>query len=192
LNVNALNNDGFSVLDLAVLVNNRAIIKLLLQYGVQTGSFPKENIETHLNGLLADAEKKLSQCVTNAGTSSTTTTTAGQGMVTHDNERQKLAIEKRIKLIRKMINGWQRLKVPDPPFSFTIGNVFSFIIIAQPCALASDTLNNNNLILVSIDTDVIGGNSVLLKILEPIVEETICTTFRGEHHHHEATFEQTT
>jgi hypothetical protein len=115
LNANALNNDGFSVLDLAVLVNNRSIIKLLLQHGAQTGSFPRENIESHLNTLLADAEKKLSQCVTNAGTSTTS-----QAFI--DVERQKLAIEKRIKLIRKMTNGWQRLKVPDPPFSFTIGN----------------------------------------------------------------------
>ncbi|KAG5674408.1 hypothetical protein PVAND_004382 [Polypedilum vanderplanki] len=143
LNVNALNNDGFSVLDLAVLINNRAIIKLLLQHQAQTGNFPKENIESHLNTLLADAEKKLSQCISNAGTSTS------QGIMGFEIERQKLTIEKRIKLIRKMINGWQRLKVPDPPFSFTI--------------------------------DVIGGNSVLLKILEPIVEETICTTFKVQY-----------
>lgn len=126
LNVNALNNDGFSVLDLAVLINNRAIIKLLLQHQAQTGSFPKENIESHLNTLLADAEKKLSQFVTNVGSST------GQGIMGLEIERQKLTIEKRIKLIRKMINGWQRLKVPDPPFSFTIGNYFCFIIF--PCA----------------------------------------------------------
>lgn len=116
LNINSLNDDGFSILDLAVLINNRTITKLLLQHGAQTGNFPVENIENHLNTLLTDTEKKLAQFVTNAGTSSS------QSCIGLETERQKLAIEKRIKLIRKMINGWQRLKVPDAPFSFTIGN----------------------------------------------------------------------
>ena len=116
LNVNALNNDGFSVLDLAVLINNRPITKLLLQHGAQTGNFPVESLETHLNTLLANSEKKLAQFVSNTGSSS-------QGCIGLETERQKLMIEKRIKLIRKMINGWQRLKVPDPPFSFTIGKI---------------------------------------------------------------------
>lgn len=103
------------MLDLSVLVNNRQITKLLLQHKAQTGNFPPENIDSHLNSLLVDAEKKLSQCVTNAGTSTS------QSCIGLESERQKLAIEKRIKLIRKMINGWNRLHVPDPPFSFTIG-----------------------------------------------------------------------
>lgn len=115
LNVNALNNDGFTILDLAVLIYNRAIVKLLLQYGAQTGSFPVENIENHLNSLLTDAEKKLAQVVSN------TTASSSQSYIGIDTERQKLGIEKRIKLVRKMINGWQRLKVPDPPFAFSIG-----------------------------------------------------------------------
>lgn len=39
---------------------------------------------------------------------------------------------------------------------------------------------HNLIIIISLlRTDVIGTNSVLIKILEPI-EETICTTFRGE------------
>lgn len=102
------------MLDLAVLINNRPITKLLLQHGAQTGNFPVESIEAHLNTLLASTEKKLLQFV-GSGTSSS------QGSGVETVERQKLSIEKRIKLIRKMINGWQRLKVPDPPFSFTIG-----------------------------------------------------------------------
>ncbi|KAL7044239.1 hypothetical protein ACKWTF_001845 [Chironomus riparius] len=141
LNVNALNNDGFSVLDLAVLINNRPITKLLLQYGAHSGNFPVESLETHLNSLLTNSEKKLAQFVSSTGSSS-------QSCIGPESERQKLTIEKRIKLIRKMINGWQRLKVPDPPFSFTI--------------------------------DVIGTNSVLIRILEPI-EDTICTTFRVQY-----------
>jgi ankyrin repeat protein len=106
LNVNALNNDGFSVLDLAVLLNCRQITKLLLQHGAQTGNFPTDNLESHLNSLLAESENKLSQINASIGQIS---------------EADKNSIERRIKLIRKMINGWQRLRVPDPPFSFTIG-----------------------------------------------------------------------
>lgn len=114
LNVNALNNDGFSVLDLAVLLNSRPITKLLLQHKAHSGNFPTENIESHLNKLLVDAEKKLSQI--NASASSSTS------QISVGLESEKIIVEKRIKLIRKMINGWQRLRVPDPPFSFTIGN----------------------------------------------------------------------
>jgi ankyrin repeat protein len=109
LNVNALNNDGFSVLDLAVLLNCRQITKLLLQHGAQTGNFPTENLESHLNTLLAESEKKLTQI------------NASAGQISEAQAADKISIERRIKLLRKMINGWQRLRVPDPPFSFTIG-----------------------------------------------------------------------
>lgn len=124
LNVNALNDDGFSVLDLAVLLTNRQITKLLLQHGAQTGNFPVENIEIHLNKLLADAEKKLSHIF--ASTSSSTNTQISVGL-----ESEKISIERRIKLITKMINGWQRLRAPDPPFSFTIG-MFLFLLEKFP------------------------------------------------------------
>ena len=113
LNVNALNNDGFSVLDLAVLLNSRQITKLLLQHGAQSGNFPNENIESHLNALLADAEKKLSQI--------NSSSTSSSGQISVGLESEKISVERRIKLIRKMINGWQRLRVPESPFSFTIG-----------------------------------------------------------------------
>ena len=171
LNVNALNNDGFSVLDLAVLINNRPITKLLLQYGAQSGNFPVESIETHLNSLLSNSEKKLAQFVSSTGSSS-------QGCIGPETERQKLTIEKRIKLIRKMINGWQRLKVPDPPFSFTIGKIQhqTCCLSFKPCA----AYVYNNTTVSFVFTDVIGTNSVLIKILEPI-EDTICTTFRGKY-----------
>lgn len=113
LNINALNNDGFSVLDLAVLLNSRSITKLLLQHGAQTGNFPNENIESHLNTLLSDSEKKLSQI--------NSSSTSSSGQISVGLESEKISVERRIKLIRKMINGWQRLRAPDPPFSFTIG-----------------------------------------------------------------------
>lgn len=121
LNVNALNDDGFSVLDLAVLLTNRQITKLLLQHGAQTGNFPVDNIEGHLSKLLADAEKKLSQIF--ASTSSSTSNTISVGL-----ESEKCIIERRIKLITTMINGWQRLRAPDPPFSFTIGMCDFFLL----------------------------------------------------------------
>jgi ankyrin repeat protein len=115
LNINALNSDGFSVLDFAVLAtSNRTITKLLLQYGAQSGNFPTENIDSHLSNMLSDAEKKLAHIVTSIES-------AGQNCSGMENERRKSSIEQRIKLIKRMINGWKRLQVPDSPFSFTIG-----------------------------------------------------------------------
>ena len=110
-NVNALNSDGFSVLDLAVLLNNRPMTKLLLQHKAQSANFPSENIENHLAALLSDSEKKLSQI-----NSSSSTSSSSVGL-----ETEKIIVEKRIKLIRKMVNGYQKLRKPDAPFSFTIG-----------------------------------------------------------------------
>lgn len=40
--------------------------------------------------------------------------------------------------------------------------------------------NNTTTVFFFVFTDVIGTNSVLIKILEPI-EDTICTTFRGKY-----------
>lgn len=126
--------------------------------------------------MLTNSEKKLAQFVSNTGSSS-------QSCIGPETERQKLTIEKRIKLIRKMINGWQRLKVPDPPFSFTIGKIQRQlnVLFIDMCSICFPTIII--ILLLSfffVFTDVIGTNSVLIKILEPI-EDTICTTFRGKY-----------
>lgn len=108
--INTLNNDGLSPLDVAVLLDNNAIIKILLHHGASAGIESNDSIEAHVNSLLIESEQKLYQ---NAGTSSSSTLV--------DSDQQKSLYEKRVKLLRKMLIGWQNLKTPDSPFSFSVG-----------------------------------------------------------------------
>ncbi|KAH8251920.1 hypothetical protein KR038_011086, partial [Drosophila bunnanda] len=60
VDVNSINNDGLSALDLAVLSNNRSMTRMLLQHGAIEGSqFSVDTIGTKLNGLLKDAESRI-------------------------------------------------------------------------------------------------------------------------------------
>ncbi|ALC47784.1 CG6954 [Drosophila busckii] len=80
VDVNSINTDGLSALDVAVLSNNRSMTKMLLQHGALEGSQCKqliwqiviylnatlfrfavaaENIGSKLNGLLKDAESRI-------------------------------------------------------------------------------------------------------------------------------------
>lgn len=111
--INTLNNDGFSALDIAVLLDYHQIIKALLQHGAKVGLDPNESIETHLNVLLSTSEQKFGQLASTALTSSTG--------LTLEHEKEKSSYEKRIKLLRKMLIGWAALRIPDSPFSFSIG-----------------------------------------------------------------------
>jgi ankyrin repeat protein len=114
LHINALNNDGLSPLDIAVLLENHVIIKILLQHGAYVGIDSNEDIENHLNALLMSSEQKLYQI-----TNTSATTSSGQSST--DNDKDKLLYDKRIKILRKMIIGWKNLRIPDTPFSFSIG-----------------------------------------------------------------------
>lgn len=111
--INTLNNDGLSPLDVAVLLDNNAIIKILLHHGASAGIESNDSIEAHVNSLLIESEQKLYQ---NAGSSSSATLV--------DSDKQKSLYEKRVKLLRKMLIGWQNLKTPDSPFSFSVGKIF--------------------------------------------------------------------
>lgn len=157
IHINTLNNDELSPLDIAVLLDNHAIIKVLLQFGADSGMETVENIENHLNTLLLGSEQKLYVI------SSKTTPSTSSGP---ESDRERSFYEKRIKLLRKMLVGWQNLRIPDSPFSFSIGL----------CEIKYEQLFGSN---VAQFTDVVGNNSVLIKILQPI-ENFICTKVKGE------------
>lgn len=114
--VNTLNNDGFLPLDIAVLIENHAMIKILLQHGATSGIESSESIETQLNLLLSSSEQKLSQLTSASSTSS------AQSCAILDFDQEKSFYEKRIKVLRKMTIGWQNLRIPDSPFSFSVGS----------------------------------------------------------------------
>lgn len=121
--INTLNNDELSPLDIAVLLENHSIVKILLKQGAVAGTDPSEDVAKHLNTLLLSSERKLHQI---ANESSNSSSSGQSGSV--DNEKEKSFFDKRIKLLKKMLVGWQNLRIPDSPFSFSIGS-----FIADDC-----------------------------------------------------------
>lgn len=117
--VNTVNNDGFSPLDVSVLLDNHSITKVLLLNGASAGYDISDNIENHLHTLIFETEQQLHKLVNTPASSS-----APNGTVS-DSEKQKSFFDKRIKLLRKMIGGWQSLQIPNSPFSFSAGKKHS-------------------------------------------------------------------
>lgn len=118
--INTLNNDELSPLDIAVLLENHSIVKILLKHGAVAGADPSEDVVKHLNTLLLSSERKLQQI---ANESSNSSSSGQSGSV--DNEKEKSFFDKRIKLLKKMLVGWQNLRIPDSPFSFSIGSLLT-------------------------------------------------------------------
>ncbi|XP_055377283.1 uncharacterized protein LOC129609384 isoform X2 [Condylostylus longicornis] len=160
VDVNSINSDGLSPLDVAVLVNNRSMTKMLLQHGATEISQFKvqETLGNHLNGLLRDAENRIqdlsgaeelpqppystrasfSSIIGNSGNSVT-------GCTGTEADKQIGLWERRIKGLRRMLLGWDQARPPDYPSAITV--------------------------------DVTGSNSVSICILEPM-EGSICTKFK--------------
>lgn len=132
--VNSLNSDGLSALDIAVLMNNKSMAKLLLQHGALPGPQSNDNLGNYLNSLMFDSEQKLQHLIgvsesaaahafnTRASFSSIIGSTS-QSCTGTESERQMGVWERRIRGLRRLITGWQLIEIPDPPMSFTIGIV---------------------------------------------------------------------
>ncbi|XP_046988010.1 ankyrin repeat and fibronectin type-III domain-containing protein 1 isoform X1 [Schistocerca americana] len=63
VDVNSVNSDGLSPLDVAVLNNNRQLAKMLVAFGAQEGNQFKtpESLGSHLKQLLAEAERRVQE-----------------------------------------------------------------------------------------------------------------------------------
>ncbi|XP_069684957.1 ankyrin repeat and fibronectin type-III domain-containing protein 1 isoform X3 [Periplaneta americana] len=63
VDVNSVNSDGLSPLDVAVLSNNRQLAKMLVAFGAQEGNQFKspESLGSHLKQLLAEAEQRVKE-----------------------------------------------------------------------------------------------------------------------------------
>ncbi|XP_030559426.1 uncharacterized protein LOC115761696 [Drosophila novamexicana] len=160
VDVNSINTDGLSALDVAVLSNNRSMTKMLLQHGALEGTqFSVDSIGTKLNGLLKDAESRIhdlsgpeglcapvftsrpsisSIIIGNTGSSVT-------GCTGNEVDKQIGIWERRVKGLRRMLLGWDQARPPDAPASVVV--------------------------------DVTGDNSISLQILEPF-EGAIGTKFK--------------
>ncbi|XP_044315137.1 uncharacterized protein LOC108041180 isoform X1 [Drosophila rhopaloa] len=160
VDVNSINNDGLSALDLAVLSNNRSMTRMLLQHGAVEGSqFSVDTIGTKLNGLLKDAESRIHDlsgpeglCAPMfasrpsissiiIGNSSASVT----GCTGSEVEKQIGIWERRVKGLRRLQLGWDQARPPDAPASVVV--------------------------------DVTGDNSISVQILEPF-EGAIGTKFK--------------
>ncbi|XP_067005275.2 ankyrin repeat and fibronectin type-III domain-containing protein 1 [Anabrus simplex] len=175
VDVNSVNNDGLSPLDVAVLNNDRQLAKMLVAFGAQEGNQFKtpESLGTHLKQLLAEAERRVqelgggsmhplnetSSCNINNNNNSrasfsiigshgaSATMTGCGGGPDAATDKQLMLWERRAKGLKKMLLGFDQARPPDVPF------------------------------LVAVD--VTGTNSVNVRFQEPEQHDSaICTKFK--------------
>uniref|UniRef100_A0A182QS15 Ras-associating domain-containing protein n=1 Tax=Anopheles farauti TaxID=69004 RepID=A0A182QS15_9DIPT len=172
VDVNSLNSDGLTPLDVAVLSNNRSMTKMLLQQGAIENAHSvhaaNSNMGLHLNNLLCDAEATVHELGNFDGSQAAMTgnertgSGANAGKNTFSNiigssgpsvtsctgseiDKQVGLWERRVKGLRRMILGWEQTKPPDVPNR--------------------------------IDIDVTGCSAVSLRLYEPL-EGAITTKFK--------------
>ncbi|XP_017759356.1 PREDICTED: uncharacterized protein LOC108550201 isoform X1 [Eufriesea mexicana] len=164
VDVNSVNSDGLSPLDVAVLSNNRPLAKMLVAFGAQEGNQFKspESLGSHLASLLLEAEHRVQELGGSTSGSGGTTlleppsSHRSSFSSQHNNltgcggsaEEKQLALwERRARALRKMLLGFDQARPPDMPF------------------------------LVAVD--VTGTNSVTMRFQEPDSHDSpICTKFK--------------
>ncbi|XP_020294341.1 ankyrin repeat and fibronectin type-III domain-containing protein 1 isoform X3 [Pseudomyrmex gracilis] len=131
VNVNSVNNDGLSPLDVAVLSNNRPLAKMLVAFGAQEGNRFKspESLGSHLASLLSEAEHRVQELggsTSGSGTSLLEPPGSHRASFSaqHNNftacggsaEDKHLALwERRARALRKMLLGFDQARPPDMP-----------------------------------------------------------------------------
>ncbi|KAI8119698.1 Ankyrin repeat and fibronectin type-III domain-containing protein 1 [Lucilia cuprina] len=153
VDVNSINTDGLSALDVAVLSNNRSMTKMLLQH------VSVDSIGTKLNGLLKDAELRINDLSGLEGTCQPSfssrpsissiiignTGSSVTGCTGNEVDKQIGIWERRVKGLRRLLLGWDQARPPDAPASVVV--------------------------------DVTGDNSIQVQMLEPF-EGAIGTKFK--------------
>ncbi|XP_014484057.1 PREDICTED: uncharacterized protein LOC106749274 isoform X2 [Dinoponera quadriceps] len=171
VDVNSVNSDGLSPLDVAVLSNNRPLAKMLVAFGAQEGNQFKspESLGSHLASLLSEAEHRVQELGGSTSGSGGTTlleppsSHRASFSTQHNNltgcggstEDKQLALwERRARALRKMLLGFDQARPPDMPF------------------------------LVAVD--VTGTTSVTVRFQEPDSHDSpICTKFKVQWSLHE-------
>lgn len=115
VDVNSVNGDGFSPLDIAVMTNNVPMIKLLQWYGGRESfQYATKDSRSHqLNCLVKEAERcveDLTTCVLTAATNGSLS-----NALLKEKERQLSLWQRRLQLLRRMKSGFERLRPPDSP-----------------------------------------------------------------------------
>uniref|UniRef100_A0A1B6E9F7 Ankyrin repeat and fibronectin type-III domain-containing protein 1 n=1 Tax=Clastoptera arizonana TaxID=38151 RepID=A0A1B6E9F7_9HEMI len=151
VDVNSLNSDGLSPLDVAVLSNNKPLTKVLIAFGAQEGNQfgSPESLAGHLRQLACEAERRVSELGGGSGGHIDVEPRSAPPYTTAVNDKTLCLWERRAKGLNKMILGFDQARPPDIPF------------------------------LVAVD--VTGTNSVCVRYQEPEHNDSpVCTKFRVE------------
>ncbi|XP_054282965.1 ankyrin repeat and fibronectin type-III domain-containing protein 1-like isoform X2 [Macrosteles quadrilineatus] len=114
VDVNSVNSDGLTPLDVAVLSNNRGLTKVLLTQGAREGNKfgSPDKLLAHLRQLACEAERRVAELGGGAGED--VPRSAPPYPATSD---KTLALwERRCKGLNKMIQGFEQARPPDVPF----------------------------------------------------------------------------
>ncbi|XP_075973832.1 ankyrin repeat and fibronectin type III domain containing protein wide awake isoform X2 [Anticarsia gemmatalis] len=133
VDVNSLNADGLSPLDVAVLAPNRQLAKMLMEFGAKEGTQFKnsEALGAHLRRLAREAESKLHEmtgcmpertcredaCTRSAAGSQAAGTTGCAGGAGSEKDKQAQHWERRVRTLKRLVLGWQQIRVPPAPAS---------------------------------------------------------------------------
>ncbi|KAH6943736.1 hypothetical protein HPB50_026087 [Hyalomma asiaticum] len=121
VDVNSVNTDGFTALDVAVLTGEASLARLLQSRGAsESPRFPTSEARANqLSALLREAHRcvdDLAGCVASAS--------ANQGSLSNallkEKERQLSLWKRRLELISEMKAGFDELRPPDPPSRVTL------------------------------------------------------------------------
>ncbi|XP_074106059.1 ankyrin repeat and fibronectin type III domain containing protein wide awake isoform X3 [Cotesia typhae] len=148
VDINSVNSDGFSPLDLAVLGNNKALINILIAHGAREGNqfSSPENLSIHLTSLMQTAEHKLSEasrpesCLAtkttlletrNITTSLSTMNNFHSGWTDDTNSKQTALWERRVRTLRKMLADFDQARPPDIPRTVSLEIIGSQSVIVK-------------------------------------------------------------
>ncbi|XP_076270822.1 ankyrin repeat and fibronectin type III domain containing protein wide awake isoform X3 [Rhynchophorus ferrugineus] len=155
--INSVNSDMLSPLDIAVLSNNRPMAKMLISFGGREGSqfSNPDKMGTHLRQVLCEAEMRLQELgglldepcgaalntrasfssMLSAGSTSSVTGCAGG-----DTEKQAVAWGRKAKTLKRLVLGFTQARPPDVPslvaLDITSKNTIS-VRLAEPTSQES-------------------------------------------------------
>ncbi|CAL1274010.1 unnamed protein product [Larinioides sclopetarius] len=120
VNVNCVNSDGFTPLDIAVMILDISMAKLLQSYGAResTRFRTKESKFSQLISLVKEAERcvdDLTTCVLSAATSGSLSMA-----LLKEKEKQLTLWRRRQKLLWRMKTGFEKIKIPCSPASVVL------------------------------------------------------------------------
>ncbi|CAB0036396.1 unnamed protein product [Trichogramma brassicae] len=156
IDVNNVNSDKLSALDMAVLTNNRPLAKLLAKFGAREGDNFKssESLGKHLASLLVESEHRVQELTgvpsigqSSSGrvpfmensayihrgsfTSQNNNLTGCSGGGSSSEDKQLVLWERRARALRKMLAGFEQTRPPDILFMVSIEVSSTSSIVAR-------------------------------------------------------------